>query len=85
VVTGSSADDEGGDAADLKGTVFAVRAFIKEGTNDFFVSFCGGGGASVEAGKDGDAGGGTLALVGSGGVLASSAFTNDARDTFFVL
>jgi len=89
-VMGSVAGDEGGAGgeagADLMGTVFAVRALINDGKVAFFGSCCGGGGGSgtAEAGVEGGFDGGAMALVGSGAVFWASAFTNDARDTFFV-
>lgn len=79
VVVESSAGDGGEDAACLKGTVFAVRDFIKDGRNAFFSSFFVGGGVSAEAGAE------TWALFASGVVFGPGVFTNDARDTFFVL
>ena len=79
-------DDEGEAGADLMGTVFAVRALIKDGRGGFFASCCVGAGASgvAGAGEEGGLGRGTSALVGSGAVFWASPFTNAARDTFFV-
>jgi len=78
----------GGEAgADLMGTVFAVSALIKDGRVAFFgsCSVGGGGSGTAETGPEGGFDGGAMALVGSGEVFWASAFTKDARDTFFVL
>ena len=80
-VMGSVPDDGGEAGADLMGTVFAARAFIRDGKDAFFASGCAGGGASGAAGAEEEGG---MDLVGSGVVCWASAFTNDERDTFFV-
>lgn len=88
VVTGSATGGVGGEPTDLRGTVFAVSAFIKDGNDAFFASGCAGRGAPAEAGKEGGAGGGTPVLLGSdlvgSGAVWAAPLTIAARDTFFV-
>jgi hypothetical protein len=80
-VMGSVPDDGVETGTDLMGTVFAVRALIRDGKDAFFASGCVGGGASGAAGAEEEGG---MDLVGSGAVCWASAFAKDARDTFFV-